>query len=113
VGGACAGSQDIDGVIDEDWAEDALGFGEDVLQGFLDMLLGVGESDDADGGGLPNVVKIEFGDGDVEFAAEAGFEAAEDLALVLEGVGVGKLQFEEEQAYWHGGLRIAQTQSLD
>jgi len=71
------------------------------LQGFFDVLFGVGEGNDADGGGLPNVVKIEFGDGDIELAAQAGFEAAENLALVLEGVGVGELQVEEEEAYGH------------
>ena len=87
--------QDVDRVVDEDGAQLALGFAEDTLQGFFDVLLGVGEGDDADGGGMPNVVKIEFGDGDVEFAAEACFEAAEDLALVLEGVGVGELKVEE------------------
>jgi hypothetical protein len=88
-------------VIDEDGAEDALGFGEDVLEGFFDVLLGVGEGDNADGGGLPNVVEIKFGNGDVEFAAETVLEAAEDLALVLEGMGVGELQFEEEETHGH------------
>ena len=95
-------------MVDEDGAEDALGLGEDVLQRFFDVLFSVGEGDDADGGGLPDVVEVEFGDGDVEFAAQAGFEAAEDLTLVLEGVGVGDLQVEEEESYRHGGLRIAQ-----
>jgi hypothetical protein len=89
-------------MIDEDGAENALSFGQDMLEGLFDVLFGVGEGNDADGGGLPDVVKIEFGDGDVEFVAEAGFEASEDLPLVLEGVGVGELQFEEEEAYGHG-----------
>src|SRR5260221_550804 len=88
-------------MVDQDGAELALSFAQDTLQGFFDVLLGVGEGDDADGGGLPDVVKIEFSDGDVELAAQAGFEAAEDLALVLEGVGVGELQVEEEEAYGH------------
>src|SRR5258708_37282130 len=88
-------------MVDQDGAELALRFAEDTLQGFFDVLLGVGERDDADGGGLPDVVKIEFSDGDVELATETGFEAAEDLALVLEGVGVGELQVEEEEAYGH------------
>ena len=65
------------------------------------MLLGIGERDDADGGGLPDVVEVEFSDGDVEFAAETVFEAAKDLALVLEGVRVRETEFENEQAYGH------------
>src|SRR6267154_1139530 len=93
--------QKFDGVVDQDGTELALGFAEDTLQGFFDVLLGVGEGDDADGGRLPDIVKIEFSDGDVELAAETGFEAAENLALVLEGVGVGELQVEKEEAYGH------------
>ena len=104
--------QDVDGVVDEDGSEDALSFAQNALQGFLDVLFGVGEGHDADGGRLPDVVEVEFSDGDVEFAAEASFEAAQDLPLVLEGVGVGELQIEEEEAYGHRELRIAQMQSL-
>src|SRR5258708_27631258 len=91
--------QKFDGMVDQDGAELALSFAEDTLQGFFDVLFGVGEGDDADGGGLPDVVKIQFSDGDIELTAETGFEAAEDLALVLEGMGVGELQVEEEEAY--------------
>jgi len=98
--------QKFDGVVNQDGAELALGFAEDTLQGFFDVLLGVGEGDDADGGGLPDVVKIEFSDGDIEFATEAGFEAAEDLALVLEGVRVRETEFENEQAYGHIGREV-------
>jgi hypothetical protein len=95
--------QEVCGVVDQDRAEDAFGFAQDVLQGFFHVLLGIGESDDADGRGLPNVVEVEFGDGDVEFAAETIFEAADDLALVLEGVRVRETEFENEQAYRHIG----------
>jgi hypothetical protein len=92
-------------VVDQDGAEDAFGFAQDVLQGFFHVLLGIGESDDADGRGLPDVVEVEFGDGDVEFAAETVFEAAKDLALVLKGVRVWEAEFENEQAYGHIGKR--------
>ena len=93
--------QEVYRVIDQDRAEEAFGFAQDVLQGFFHVLLGVRESDDADGGGLPDVVEVEFGDGDVEFAAETVFEAAKDLPLVLEGVCVWEAEFENKQAYGH------------
>jgi hypothetical protein len=92
-------------VIDQDRAEEAFGFAQDVLQGFFHVLLGVGEGDDADGGGLPDVVEVKFGDGDVEFAAQTVFKAAKDLALVLERVRVWQAEFENEQAYGHFRLQ--------
>jgi hypothetical protein len=75
--------QEIYGVIYQGAAQDAVRFGQNVLQRFFHVLLGVGEGDYADGGGLPDVMKIQLGDGDVEFAAETVFQAAEDLALVF------------------------------
>ena len=80
-------------MVDQDWAEDALRFAQDVLQGFFHVLLGVGNRDDADRGALPNVMKIELRDSDVEFAAEAILEAAENLALVLQGASMRDAQF--------------------
>jgi len=56
-------------VVDQDWAKDALRFAQDLLQGFFHVLLGVGKGDDANGGALPDVVKFELRDGDVEFSA--------------------------------------------
>ncbi len=81
-GGALA-LQEIYGVIYQGTPQDAVRFGQDALQRFFHVLLGVGEGDYADGGGLPDVMKIQLGDGDVEFAAETVFQAAEDLALVF------------------------------
>jgi hypothetical protein len=78
-----------------------------VLQGFFHVLLGIGESDDADGGRLPNVVEVEFSDGDIEFVAETVFEAAKDLTLVLERVRVWQAEFENEQAYGHCHLQAS------
>ena len=88
-------------MVDEDGTQLAFGFTQDVLKRFFHMLFGVGESDDPDGGGLPDILEIEFGDGDVELAAEAVFEAADDLALVLERMRVGEAEFESEQANGH------------
>jgi len=67
------------------------------------MLLGVGERNDANGGRLPDIVKIQLGHGDVEFAAEAILEAAKDLALVLEGASVRDVEFQRQQTDRHGG----------
>src|ERR1051325_6302452 len=72
-----------------------------MLQGFFHMLLGIGQSDNANGGGLPDRVKIQFGDGDIKFMTETILEAADHLALILEGMRVGKAEFESEQAYGH------------
>jgi hypothetical protein len=78
-----------------------LGFAQDVLQGFFHVLFGVREGNDAYGGGLPDVVEVHLGYGNIEFAAKAIFEAAKDLTLVLERVGVGEAEFESEEAYGH------------
>jgi hypothetical protein len=72
-----------------------------VLQGFFHVLLGVGEGNDADGGGLPDVVEVHFGYGNIEFATKAIFKAAKDLTLVLQRVGVWETEFESEEAYGH------------
>ena len=83
-------------MVDQDWTKDALRFAQDLLQGFLHVLLGVGKRDDANGGALPDVVKIELRNGDVEFAAQAVLEAAENLALVLQRTGMRDVQFERQ-----------------
>jgi hypothetical protein len=83
-------------VVDQDRAEDTLGFGQDVLERLFYVLFGIRKRDDADGGTLPHVMKIELGDSDVEFAAETVFEATEDLALVLQRVCVGNLELQDE-----------------
>jgi hypothetical protein len=93
-------------VVDQDGAEEAFSFAEDVLQRFFHVLLRIGESDDADGGGLPDVVEVHFSYGDVEFAAEAVLEAANDLALILERVGVWEPEFESKQANGHFSTEV-------
>src|ERR1051326_5717283 len=72
-----------------------------MLQGFFHMLLGIGQSDNANGGGLPDVVKIQFGDGVFKFITETTLGAGGPLRLFLEGMRVGKAEFESEQAYGH------------
>ena len=41
---------------------------------------------------------FQFGDGDIEFPAQPILQAAEDLALILERVCFGKMNFERQQA---------------
>jgi hypothetical protein len=93
--------QEIDGMVDQDRAEDAMRFGEHVLQRFFDVLFGIGKRDNADCGALPDVVKIELGDGDVELTAKTILETAQNLALVLQGASIRDVQFERQQANGH------------
>jgi hypothetical protein len=88
-------------MVDQDGAQEAFGFAQDVLQGFFHVLLGIGEGNDADDGGLPDFVEVHFGDGDIEFAAKAILEAAKNLTLVLERVSIRETEFESEEAYGH------------
>lgn len=104
--GGDTGLQDVNGVINEDRPEDALRFFKNVLQGFLNVLFGVGKRDHADGGGLPNVVEVEFCNGDIELAPQTIFEATNDLPLVLEGAGVRNLQLENQQSNGHRKRRL-------
>src|SRR5439155_21322904 len=93
--------QEIDRMVDQDRAQNAMRFGEYVLQLFFDVLFGIGKRDNADCGALPDVVKIELSDGDIELAAKTILEAAENLALVLQGASIRDVQFERQQANGH------------
>lgn len=84
---------------------------EDVAEGLFDEAGLVGEGDDADDGGLPIIVMLEFGDGYVEAMAETVFEAAENLALVFEGVSVWNANVEGEDTYWHGDTESKKSQT--
>ena len=83
-------------MVDQNRAENALGFGQDMLQGFFDVLFGVGKRDYADSGTLPDVVKVQLGDRDIELVAQPVLQAAEDLTLVLEGAGVRDVQLQRQ-----------------
>src|SRR5207302_5964558 len=93
--------QEIDRMVDQDRAENAMRFGEHVLQRFFDVLFSIGKRDNANCGALPDVVKIELSDGDIELAAKTILEAAENLALVLQGASIRDVQFERQQANGH------------
>src|SRR5215467_3576393 len=93
--------QQVDGVVDQNRAQDTLGFRQHVLQRFLNVLLGVRQRHYADRRTLPHVVKIEFRDGDVELAAQAVLEASQNLTLVFQRASVRDVQFERQQADGH------------
>lgn len=65
-----------------------------VFHQAFEIAAGVRDGNDAEGGVIPEIGGIEFGDGDVEGSAQAVFEATHDLALVLEGVGSFDAEFE-------------------
>ena len=62
--------------------------GFELLHEAGEVVAGVGDGGEAEGGGVPGEGFVEFGDGDVEAVLDFFLEAADDLAAVLEGVGV-------------------------
>src|ERR1043166_7349978 len=60
------------------------GFAFDVFHQAVEVVARGGDGGDADGGALPGVVGIEFGDRDVEARAQPVFQRAQHLAAVLE-----------------------------
>jgi hypothetical protein len=61
----------------------------------------VGDGGEAEGGGVPGEGFVEFGDGDVEAVLDFFFQAADDLAAVLEGVSVLDAELDREGGYGH------------
>ena len=59
------------------------------------------DADHAHARALPKVLVLELGDGHVEVSAQPVFQAAQDLAFVLEGLRVGDLNFQGEEANRH------------
>jgi hypothetical protein len=70
------------------------------------MLLGVGQRDYANSRALPDIVKVELSNRDVELAAQTILQATQNLALVLQGAGVGNVQFKRQQTNWHSNKRL-------
>src|SRR5438309_7803070 len=87
-------SEQFEAVVDEVAAENIFSLLKDGLQRLLEMRGIIGKADHAHLGTLPGVVVIEFGDGYVEAGAETVFQAAQNLAFVLQGVRFGDVDFE-------------------
>ena len=84
----------------EDFGSECVG---ETVEGVVDLahlagevVGGGGDGDDAEGGAVPEAGVVEFSDAYVEAVAKLVFEGADDLAAVLEGLGVGDGEFEGE-----------------
>ena len=73
----------------------------DLLELSGDVAGGGGDGGDAEGGAVPDDGIVELGYGDVEAVAEFFFHGADHLAAVLERLGVGDFDLEDEFGYWH------------
>ena len=62
------------------------------------------DGDDGQARALPEVLMLDLGHGHVEPVAELGLQAAQSLALVLQGAGAGEMQVEGEQSDDHGPI---------
>ena len=68
----------------------------DLLELSGEVAGGGGDGGDAEGGAVPDDGVVELSDGEVEAVAEFFFHGADDLAAVLEGLGVGDFDLEDE-----------------
>ena len=102
----------VSGVVGEDFGPGVGDFGAEAggvaLGGFVDLLdlagevgRGRGDGDDAEGGAVPDDAVVQLGDGEVEAVAEFVLEGADDLAAVLEGLGIGDFDFEGKAGDGH------------
>jgi len=94
----------------EDFGGEGVG---EAMEGVVDLAHlagevggGAGDGDDAEGGAVPEAGVVELGDPDVEAVAELVFERADDLAAVLEGLGVGDGELDGEFGNGHGSSSI-------
>ena len=56
----------------------------------------------ADPRSLPKILMLELGYGHIEMRAQAVFEAAKHLPLVLERASIRYVNFQAEESNWHG-----------
>jgi hypothetical protein len=99
-------SKQLEGMVDEVATEQIFGLLKNGLERLLEVRGIVGECDDANLGTLPGVLVIEFGDGYVEARAEPVFEAAQNLALVFQGMCVRDEDFQSQQTDGHDITRL-------
>src|SRR2546427_2892870 len=99
-------SEQFEVVVDEVAAEQIFGF----LKNGLERLLQVGgivrKADDADLSALPGVLVIQFRHSHVETRPKAVLQAAQNLAFVLEGMGVRDKDFQGQQTDRHETLGV-------
>ena len=74
----------------------------DLLELASEVAGGRGDGGDAEGGAVPDNGVVELGNGEVEAMAEFFFHGTNDLAAILERLGVGDFDLEDEFGYGHG-----------
>ena len=106
--GAFDGSEGVGEDFGVEVEEFGSGLGAVGVEGALDGLElalevggGGGDGDQAEAGAVVDEGLVELGDGDVEVVAELVLDGAHDLAAVLEGVGVGDVEFEKDLSDGH------------
>src|SRR6516164_2088438 len=82
-------------------AKKVVGFGQDSLQCFFDVVVFIGKRHHADDRTLPGILKIQFRNGYIKMRSQAIFQAAQNLPLVLERVRLRNMQFQGEQSNGH------------
>jgi hypothetical protein len=81
-------------MIDQAAAEKSFGIFQDALQRVFYEAGLIGQSYNSDGEALPEILMFDFGDGDIEFLAQAIFQAAQNLPLILERMCFRKVNLE-------------------
>ena len=69
------------------------------------MLLFGREGDDADHRPLPDILMIQFRNRNIELKPQLVLQAAQHLALILQRLRIGNMQFQSEQSYGHQDFR--------
>src|SRR5208283_4372036 len=90
----------------------AVGFGQNLLQHLGDVLLFIRYRDQSDHGALPGIHEIQLRHRDVKVRAQAILQTAQHLALVLQGLRIGDVQFQRQQSNRHTRLRTCFPQTL-
>jgi hypothetical protein len=81
-------------MIDQAAAQKRFGILQDALQRVFHEASLIGERYDSYGETLPEILMLNFGDGDIEFFPQAVFQAAQNLTLILERMCFRKINFE-------------------
>ena len=81
-------------MIDQATAEKSFGIFQDALQRVFYKTGLIGQSYHSNGEALPEILMFNFCDGHIEFFAQAIFQAAQNLTLILERMCFRKIDFE-------------------
>ena len=81
-------------MIDQPASEKSFGIFQNALQRVFNETGLIGERYDSDGEALPEILMLEFGDGDIKLFAQAILQAAQNLPLILERMCFRKVNLE-------------------